>query len=353
MASSAVVRDADSLAASGGVLPTDVVYKVLLRVPAKALCRLRLVCRSWAHSARHPVLLALQIGHDGEIHILDLSGNIVRRIRGLGHLGSYLTTHAGLVRVSTMDMHDFDFDADLVINPATGAFSILPGGNRSPLVNACVLGRVPSTGECKVLRLSYYHKDEGFGVACEVIAFGGAGDQRWRTKPSPVDISAHSDDMAAVDGIAYFLSLDDGGGGGSSRVLLDVALFDLAIEEWRPTALRGPTSSHAYQEGDLASFACLDGCFVIVHHKIRDCSTDTWFLVDVDNGFWTKRYSMRCAPRWDHATFYPPRPLGVLDDGRILAWLQKLYLLTAYDPRTETWADVASLSETRSIILPW
>jgi F-box interacting protein len=340
-------------------LPADVVYEVL-RVPAKALCRLRLVCRSWrsltsdprfarAHSARHPVLVALQIGDDGEIHILDLSGDIVKRIRGLGHLCSYPTTNDGLVCVSTMAMHDFDANADLVLNPATGAVSILPGGNRPPVVNACVLGRVPSTGEYKVLRLSYYHKefkDEGFGVACEIIALGGAGDQRWRAKPSPVDISAHPDYIATVDGIAYLLSsLDDGGGGGSSRVLLDVALFDLATEEWRPTPLRGPPSSHTYEETDHIEFACLDGCFAIVHHKIRDRSTDLWFLVDVDNGFWTKRYSMRCAPRWDHAGMYPPRPLLVLDDGRILAWLQKQYVLTAYDPRTETWADLASLSE--------
>jgi len=30
-----------------GLLPTNVLYEVLLRLPAKELCRLRLVCRSW------------------------------------------------------------------------------------------------------------------------------------------------------------------------------------------------------------------------------------------------------------------------------------------------------------------
>ena len=181
--------------------------------------------------------------------------------------------------------------------------------------------------------------------ACEVIALGGAGDQTWRAKPSPVNISADADYIAAVDGIAYFLSVGVGGGGGSSRALLDVAMFDLATEEWRPAVLRGPPSSHAYQETGCIQFAAWDGCFVVIHHKQRDCSTGLWFLVDVDKGSWTKRYSMRCASRWHHAPFYSPRPLGVLDDGRILAWLQKQYLLTAYDPRTETWADLASLSE--------
>ncbi|KAG2638081.1 hypothetical protein PVAP13_2NG569800 [Panicum virgatum] len=286
--------------------------------------------------------------HRHEIHILDLSGDIVKRIRGLGDLSSYLTTHAGPVCVSTMALDAADAD-DLVLNPATGGVSILPGGNRSPMVNACVLGCVPSTGECKVLRLSYYHKAEGFGVACEVIALGGAGDQRWRAKPSPVDILADAEYIAAVDGIAYFLS-SFGPGGGSSRVLLDVALFDLATEEWRPAVLRGPPSSHVFQETDNIKFDALDGCFAVIHHKDRDCSTDLWFLVDVDTGSWTKRCSMRCVMRVPLVPCSPcyilfPWPLGVLDDGKILAWLQMQDLLTAYDPRTETWAYVGSLSE--------
>ncbi|KAG2646552.1 hypothetical protein PVAP13_2KG516000 [Panicum virgatum] len=336
---------------NGGVLPTDVMHEILLRfllrVPAKALCRLRLVCRAWrsltsdprfarAHSARHPVLVALLLA-DEEIHILDLSGGIVKRIRGLGHLIWYLTMHAGLVCVSTSALDAADAaDADLVLNPATGAVSILPG-NWPPLVHACVLGRVPSTGECKVLRLSYYLKndDEGFVGACEVIALGGAGDQTWRAKPSPVNISADADYIAAVDGIAYFLS----GAAGRRHVRPSHRGVEAGGS---PGSAEQP---YAYQETGCIQFAAWDGCFVVIHHKQRDCSTDLWFLVDVDKGSWTKRYSMRCASRWHHAPFYSPRPLGVLDDGRILAWLQKQYLLTAYDPRTETWADLASLSE--------
>ncbi|KAF8664300.1 hypothetical protein HU200_054848 [Digitaria exilis] len=89
---SSLVRGADPLAANDGVLPTDVLREILLRVPAMALCRLRLVCRSWrsltsdprfatAHTARHPLLVGLESGLD-EIHVIDLySGSIVKRIR--------------------------------------------------------------------------------------------------------------------------------------------------------------------------------------------------------------------------------------------------------------------------------
>ncbi|TKW30960.2 hypothetical protein SEVIR_2G075350v4 [Setaria viridis] len=51
--------------ANDGVLPSELLHDVPLRLPADALCRLRLVCRSWrsltsephfaeAHAARHP-----------------------------------------------------------------------------------------------------------------------------------------------------------------------------------------------------------------------------------------------------------------------------------------------------------
>jgi hypothetical protein len=59
-------RTMPALAASNaGVLPADAVYEILLRVPAKDLCRFRAVCRPWrsllsdphfiaAHAAHHP-----------------------------------------------------------------------------------------------------------------------------------------------------------------------------------------------------------------------------------------------------------------------------------------------------------
>ncbi|KAL6638457.1 hypothetical protein ACP70R_023952 [Stipagrostis hirtigluma subsp. patula] len=83
--------------ASHGVLPLDVLFDVLLRLPADELCRLRLVCRSWrsltsdplfvkAHSSRHPHVVAIDRLNRRQVHVLDLSGNIVRRIR-LDQLG--------------------------------------------------------------------------------------------------------------------------------------------------------------------------------------------------------------------------------------------------------------------------
>lgn len=180
-------------------------------------------------------------------------------------------------------------------------------------------------------------------TAFEVIALAG-GEQRWRAKPSPVDIIAGFRKTAAVRGVAYFWAgkyyspYDDDDDG--SGMVLDLALFDLAIEEWRPTII------HVYQETDHVQFEGLDGCLVIIHHKGVQCSTDLWFLTDTDNAlYWTKRYAMRCAPHWEHTLWHPPCPLVILEDGRIVAWLEKekLYVLVVYDPKSQAWNNFATL----------
>ncbi|XP_021307761.1 putative F-box protein At5g44220 isoform X2 [Sorghum bicolor] len=74
-------------AASSDRLPMDVLFNVLLRFPARDICRLRTVCRSWhslisdpvfitEHAARHPGPLFLAQFRDDKTHsiyIVDLS----------------------------------------------------------------------------------------------------------------------------------------------------------------------------------------------------------------------------------------------------------------------------------------
>jgi hypothetical protein len=79
-------------------LPLDALYEVLLRVPAKDLCRLRAVCRPWrsllsdphfaaAHAARHPEpLIIAPAGHTDRpspghlLDIMDLTGRVIKRV---------------------------------------------------------------------------------------------------------------------------------------------------------------------------------------------------------------------------------------------------------------------------------
>ncbi|RCV34389.1 hypothetical protein SETIT_7G156400v2 [Setaria italica] len=115
-----------------GVLPTDLLCEVLLRVPADALCRLRLVCRSWrsltsephfaaAHASRRPLVAGLH-NRSGEIRIMDLSGGVVKRIRVRedGAPAPELAARHGLRLIIIQKARV------RVLNTATGASAVLP-----------------------------------------------------------------------------------------------------------------------------------------------------------------------------------------------------------------------------------
>ncbi|KAL6638939.1 hypothetical protein ACP70R_022669 [Stipagrostis hirtigluma subsp. patula] len=117
-----------------GLLPTDLLREILLRLPANVLCRLRLVCRSWrsltsdpifakAHSSRNPLVVGLHAdaGRRREIRFVDLSGNIVKRIStGQDWDGHGLSSHHDLLCVSQSKGKAY------VVHPATGAITVLP-----------------------------------------------------------------------------------------------------------------------------------------------------------------------------------------------------------------------------------
>jgi len=76
-------------------IPTDVLRDLLLLLPAKDLCRLWAVCRSWrsitsdaafikAHADRHkePLFVAKFRDDKKHVYVVDLSSNVVKRIAG-------------------------------------------------------------------------------------------------------------------------------------------------------------------------------------------------------------------------------------------------------------------------------
>ncbi|CAN6222916.1 unnamed protein product, partial [Urochloa humidicola] len=123
-------------ASNAGVLPADLLFDVLLRLPAKELCRLRAVCRAWraltadplfagAHASLHrgPSLLAKFRGDEAWIHVVDLRGVVLKRMPcpgggGGGH--ELLCTRLDLLCVASKD------NSCHVLNPATGAAYALP-----------------------------------------------------------------------------------------------------------------------------------------------------------------------------------------------------------------------------------
>ncbi|CAL5089099.1 unnamed protein product [Urochloa decumbens] len=360
-----------AVAVNGGVLPTDVLHEILLRLPAKVLCRFRLVCQSWrsltsdpifakAHSSRHPLVVGLRSiagrgrrwRSDHEVQLLDpFSGNIVRRIptRKAWH-DHELSTHLGLLCISERRAQQ----EDCILSPATGEILMVPTTGivtkykgKSMTLSTCLLGRVPSTGEYKALRVCRYHDRYLDGEPEQTYHVATLGrDAIWRVKPCPaVRVAIVSEARAVVNGVAYFLL--DVDPADSDNV---IAAFNLCTEEWRNPMLRGPLNGHhtsaKYAERISLHLADLNGCLASICRCTRgypydNCSVDLWFLVDLDKELWIKQYSLRSAPFGDPVRFFTP--LAILDDERILLWVQGAQELRAYDPRTTTWTKLSTI----------
>ncbi|KAK3124720.1 hypothetical protein QOZ80_7BG0591210 [Eleusine coracana subsp. coracana] len=316
-------------ASSCGALPLDALSEILLRLPAKDLCRLRAVCRSWysvtsdpffigAHAARHPgpLFLAKFRGDRAHIHVVDLS----------------------------------EWNRCRVLNPATGAVRVLPEGpapnhvNRVNLSNPYTffaLGRVTSTAVYKVFRMFNRPGFMSMGQQLfELFTINGCTDHaRWREMQSPVHVVKPWTGVVA-DGVVYFFVMDTIG----NVIPPDfIVSFDLGREEWR-RGLTGPISGNAgaleqYRkkkaELDLAE---LKGYLVVAHYHESPCRMDLWFLTNFENEIWVKEYSIPIiqTPNYDFCV----KPLFVLDDGRLVLYQTPIGQLLICDPGANTFAEV-------------
>ncbi|CAL4897523.1 unnamed protein product [Urochloa decumbens] len=318
----------------GGVLPVDVLCDILLCLPAKELCRFRLVCRSWqsltsdplfakAHTQRRPHVIALHLRRRNELHVVDLRDKtIVKTIQLAQPGGVYL--HAEL-------------DLVCVVYPHFQAW----GG-------ACVLHLLQGTGSAAIADITYkmfrvyddlfiagYQAPNSKQQYCHVMTLGST---RWRATPDPPVVPARS--MAVVSGVAYFLV-------NHHQYCSDsVASFDLATEEWGSTILQGPIRPSA-KDGFLFMLVELGGCLVMVHHRNikEDLITDLWFIEDVKKSLWTKRCSIRWVTIADFKSIGHVKPLMVSDDGRILFWVPEKGVVGAYEPKTSSWVNLAKMGD--------
>ncbi|CAL5089308.1 unnamed protein product [Urochloa decumbens] len=270
---------------NGGVLPRDVLFEVLLCLPANQLLRgPRAVCRLWrsllsdplfiaAHAARHPDRLVVVstcavFDQEADVELLDTpSGRVVRRVARCAGT-SYprnppMRAHQGLVLVAG------NGQPLRVVDPYTGAISVLPPedpGHREAAIAASVsvLGRAAlvddgledKAGEYKVFSISTVDRDH---YHCKVLTLGGssiAGDVgAWRKADKPPDtVRCDKPWVAAVTGgVVYVLAFH-------RRDQIDwVAAFDLDTEQWSPNLIQGPPASMA-----VSSLAEMDGRLVAV-----------------------------------------------------------------------------------------
>ncbi|RCV19604.1 hypothetical protein SETIT_3G399000v2 [Setaria italica] len=338
-----------------GVLPADMLYYILLCLPANHLCRLRLVCLSWrsltsdplfarAHSSRHPHVAALHC-YLQALDVMDLHDKIVVRRIYLRQPSFCLVAQHNLICVGYTHAHYTAWRRGacvLSLQQGTGS-TIADLSMEHDMSGRCrmpptfKLGHVPSTGEYKVIHLYMpMAPDNSMAMVdrCHVMTLG-SGDGRWREMRKPPD----SCRVAVVSGVAYFLADQCC----SDMEPDSIASFDLATEEWRSRILQGPVQPSTKDE--VRMLVELGDCLVMVHHNLKDLITDLWFIEDMNKSLWTKR----CSIRWGATLLGVKRiervrPLMVSDDGRIVFWIPAgAGVIGAYDPRTSTWVDLAKM----------
>ncbi|TVU41317.1 hypothetical protein EJB05_14823, partial [Eragrostis curvula] len=82
--------------------------------------------------------------------------------------------------------------------------------------------------------------------------------------------------------------------------------------------------------------------------SINGSSMDLWFLMDFEEGLWVKQYSIQHNMSDNQNEFFT-YPLLVLNDGRILTYIGIKGLLRIYDPRDNTYTDVADIGPRNEI----
>ncbi|VAH73064.1 unnamed protein product [Triticum turgidum subsp. durum] len=366
-----------------GELPRDALYDILLRLPAKDVCRLRAVSPSWrsltldplfvkAHAARHPGPLLATTFADGDscgVSIVDLlSGDVIKRIRTSDP--DLRVQRTRLDRVCLVGgRHPLGVPVTL-LDPATDAvissshdISMKYAGllkSRKAYMDSCIFGKVPSTGVYKAFRFLEVRPLPCRQQLCEVMTINGRSAGRWRARPGPPGrvFSNHTMKSAVIDGVVYFLmdfsNMHHEYSKGTIKPA-SIAAFNLETEEWMPP-IDGPEQVNSLflpvfedpRDVGLLSITNLNGSLVAaqVHHRLPQ-SMDLWFLMDLEKGLWVKKYSIGYYRREDLCSYH----LLVLDDERIVFVMQLTGLLQVYDPKTETYTDLWQLEDFKSMCI--
>ncbi|KAM3280140.1 hypothetical protein ACQJBY_047120 [Aegilops geniculata] len=343
-----------------GVLPLDLLYDILLRLPAETLCRFRAVCRSWRSLLSHPDFIAaarnpgplIAVGikdylSKNEVTVLDMeSGGAVTRVNITNNDLTYGEAHAMSHdrMVCILDPQD----RLRLLDPANGDVLLLPdhAPPQGHILIWCPVGRAASTGEHKVLAITTSTSARHEPFVCKILTLG-LGDDGWRVTRSPPLMLVG--DVAVINGVAYFLSSY---AYHQIMVYQQIMAFDFNKEAWRSTAdsLRGPANCQCIKLAEL------EGQLVACQSTNRlTSSVELWFLMDSDLSLWFKRYTIN-MPAYQTQTHQPQmcytaeffqKLLAVLDDGRIVIYMQVFRqgcilrggILRIYNPRTKTFKD--------------
>jgi hypothetical protein len=146
-------------------------------------------------------------------------------------------SHDCLVCVVDMDMDD---GQPYLLDLTSGVISILPTPSQGFTDTFYNIGRVASTGEHKLLAVTFGQQHAHAQQVCNILTLGD-DEGGWRdTGHPPLNVEWQTRGCAVINGIAYFLP-------GYPVDSMEIMAFDFKSEEWRPLApsLPGPAGKHS------------------------------------------------------------------------------------------------------------
>ncbi|KAF8687244.1 hypothetical protein HU200_042913 [Digitaria exilis] len=226
------------------LLPEDIIFDVLSRLPAKVLCRFKCVCKGWRalisdkafvadHKSRAAPLIAgvftsQRMGHKFELRVMDMDDGTILRV--FEDMPMYLAP----TRLDLICAYDQDGSA-MIVDPAPGR--VLAVSKHNPWIDKAtlprshyILGRAAPSGNYKVLHI--HESFDGNDQLCEIAAINDCGTEpTWRQRPVPPVVTHRGRyQRATVNGVLYLLSYTD-----DDHTLegwYHVASFNLESEEW-------------------------------------------------------------------------------------------------------------------------
>ncbi|KAE8768243.1 hypothetical protein D1007_60323 [Hordeum vulgare] len=226
------------LAATVVALPRDAIFDILSWTPVRSVCRFRCVSKEWLSGISTPAFIAqhrsragseplVVAGYDGKpdgILVMDMKGNVLRTIEGLGTIRNFCSNLDNFITVRCADsIH--------VIDVTTGKkVLVIPSESDECYYHTIRLGRAAVSGSYKVVCIG---ERRDVHQNCEVITLrDGAKWKRAQPPPVLVCLPELYGSGSSVDGALYFLS-------DSNNVLR----FDLESEKWSRT-IRAPQEAN-------------------------------------------------------------------------------------------------------------